>query len=182
VARSVTRPQRRSAESATTGPRAATAINVVIDETRLLFHRLRAVAEELHGGDGISAGARGVLTSLAAEGPQTVPRMARARPTSRQHIQTIVNSLLEAGLVTTARNPAHKRSVLITLTRPGERLVATMRRREARFLSELALHRGVHQLRAAATVLRDLRRALTERRSFPNRGATGARRTTRRKP
>jgi hypothetical protein len=41
----------------------------------------------------MTAGKRGVLKGLDRLGPQTVPQMARARPVSRQHIQTLVNRL-----------------------------------------------------------------------------------------
>ena len=59
----------------------------------------------------------GQLKTLS--GPQTVPAMERARLVTRQHIQTILNELLERKLVETQDNPAHKSSPLIMLSAEG---------------------------------------------------------------
>src|SRR5215203_1468558 len=100
-------------------------------EVRLAFHELRAAAEALqHDPEGLTAGHRGVLESLTRDGPRTVPALARARPVSRQHIQVLVNRLLELGLVETRQNPAHERSSLVALTPAGARRFEAMHRRE----------------------------------------------------
>jgi DNA-binding MarR family transcriptional regulator len=166
------RPGRATRDRA--GERRVAAIEELIEETRQLFHRLRATAEAMHGREGVTAGSRGVLMSLA-RGPQTVPTMARARPTSRQHIQALVNRLIEAGLVATAPNPAHRRSPLIALTRRGEARVATMRRREAQYLSRLEVQAIEGEILAAAAALRDLRGALARRAASTGRGRAGSR-------
>ena len=75
-----------------------------------LFHRLQAVADEAYHQGELSAGRRGVLRGLDRHGPQTVPQMARARPVSRQYIQTLVDVLAKEGYVGLIANPAHKRS------------------------------------------------------------------------
>jgi len=67
----------------------------LFDEIPATLHRLKAVATRVHGLDASSAGRRGILRSLDSMGPQSVPQMARARPVSRQHIQVLVNGLLE---------------------------------------------------------------------------------------
>jgi predicted transcriptional regulator len=96
----------------------------LFDETAALFHRLRAVAAEVHGQSERSAGRRGILKSRL--GPQTVPQLARARPVSRQHIQMLVNWLLKDGFVTTRENPARRRFSLVLLTPNGKRLLEAM--------------------------------------------------------
>ena len=55
-------------------------------ETVALFHRLRAVSEQIHQLGELSSGKHGILKGLGLFGPQTVPQMARARPVSRQYI------------------------------------------------------------------------------------------------
>jgi DNA-binding MarR family transcriptional regulator len=132
----------------------------VIDETRLLFHRLRAAADQVHGHGEISAGLRGVLRDLSRFGPQTVPQMARRRPVSRQHIQVLVDRLAEDGHVELNPNPAHKRSRLVCLTARGESFVATMNRREEKILGGLKISVKEKDLRTAAQVLRKLRESL----------------------
>lgn len=123
---------------------------------RRLFHKLGHGVTELHRDSGISGGMRAVLESVIAGGPQTVPQMARVRPVSRQHIQGLVNSLLEAGLVEMTENPAHKRSKLVTATTAGRAAFASMRTREAEAFARLPLARSAPELVAATQVLRDL--------------------------
>src|SRR4051794_3007825 len=61
------------------------------------FRTLRIAGGKLHGRSGPLTGERGVIMDLARIGPDTVPNMARVRGTSRQHIQAIVDRLIEAG-------------------------------------------------------------------------------------
>ena len=134
----------------------------VIDETRALFHRMTAAAESLHHKGRLSAGRRGVLMELDRHGQRTVPHMARQRPVSRQLIQAIVNDLAGDGLVERSRNPAHKRSYLISLSKKGRAHVAEMKRKESAVLSKLPLEVSSADLRVAAEVLRSLRQAFMD--------------------
>ena len=86
---------------------------------RRLFHQLKAVGTTLHADTGVTVAMRGVLETIDQKGPCTVPRMARMRPVSRQHIQRIVDELLERRLVRLDANPDHKRSPLVSLTDKG---------------------------------------------------------------
>jgi len=145
------------------GRAARPALGELMDETVLLFHRLRAVAEEVHGQGEASAGRRGVLRSLARGGPQTVPQLARARPVSRQHIQSLVNALAADGLVELVANPAHKRSPLVRLTAAGARRIEAMAARERTLLGVLRIGVTQAELRSAAETLRRVRGAFAGR-------------------
>lgn len=136
------------------------AVETVIDETRRLFHHMKAAAEQLHAAEQITAGMRGVLIDLDRSGPRTVPQMARARPVSRQHIQMLVNSLIERRCVELVDNPAHKRSKRVRLTPRGRSLVARMRKRESTALGSLGSGIPEKRLRSTAAVLRALRETL----------------------
>jgi DNA-binding MarR family transcriptional regulator len=142
--------------------RRAAALAELFDEVRLFFHRMRAVAAHVHGQGEESGGRRGVLRELARLGPRTVPEMARARPVSRQHIQSLVNGLVDDGLVEIAPNPAHRRSGLVRATERGRALVAEMERREARVLGTIGVAPREQELRAAAALLRSLRSLLAD--------------------
>jgi DNA-binding MarR family transcriptional regulator len=143
---------------------AIAALDDLVREVRLTFHQLRAAAEGLHGVDsGVTAAHRGVLESLYREGPRTVPELARARPVSRQHIQTLVNRLLELRLVRTVPNPAHKRSVLLELTPAGRTRFEDMKRRERDLLAEVARSIPESQSRRTTRSLRQLRDLLAAR-------------------
>ncbi len=128
----------------------------MISETISLFHMLHAVTNEIHESVGMTAPLRGVMNSLLKHGPKTVPQLARMRPVSRQHIQQIVNSLLEKSLVEYSDNPDHKRSKLIQLTKRGETLVAGMADREERILRKVPIDLDPKTLRNTVDALRRL--------------------------
>ncbi|MGH7909372.1 MAG: MarR family winged helix-turn-helix transcriptional regulator [Thermodesulfobacteriota bacterium] len=133
------------------------ALASLIGEVVALFHRLRMVSEQIHRQGEMTSGKRGVLGSLDRFGPQTVPEMARARPVSRQYIQTLVNQVSEEGLVEFIENPAHKRSHLVRLTTNGKELLDLMIHRETDLLSRLKLDIPEKALRDGAGVLKALR-------------------------
>ena len=130
-------------------------------ESMGLFFRLRAAGKRTGhvtpGGGGIW----GFLHSLAIEGPQTVPQLARSRPVSRQHIQQIANEAVADGLIKFIDNPAHKRSKLLRLTPQGERVDAEMTERLKTFAGYLAEDFDAAELATAARVLNALRAKLT---------------------
>ena len=132
-------------------------LEALIDETRMLFHRLKLVAEEVHGQGKLSAGRRGVLRDLHRRGPQTVPQLARARPVSRQHIQSLVNDLEDDGYVELIDNPAHQRSRLVRLTAAGGKRLRVMEQLESKLIGELDIAISQTRLRAATKVLREVR-------------------------
>ena len=139
------------------------ALELVFDEVRLLFHTLKAAAEDLHGGTSITVPMRGVLEGLLRVGPQTVPALARARPVSRQHIQAIVDELLRQKLVETQDNPAHKTSPLIALTQKGASCIRRMKEREQRVLMERKLEVSERNLACTAETLRAVRSVFNSR-------------------
>jgi DNA-binding MarR family transcriptional regulator len=133
------------------------ALEFVVDEVRLLFHRLKAAAEELHAGLRITAPMRGVMEGLDRLGPQTVPAMARARPVSRQHMQAVVYELLKQKLVETQENPAHKSSPLIALTKKGAGCIRQMKQREQRVLLKCRIQVCAKELARTAESLQAVR-------------------------
>jgi len=72
----------------------------------------------------IPSASRAALQVLQRYGPQTVPQIARARFSSRQNIQILINRLKDEGLVEFVNNPDHKRSALVRLTSQGRAAVA----------------------------------------------------------
>jgi DNA-binding MarR family transcriptional regulator len=122
---------------------------------------LKAAAERVHGEGERSAARRGVLLSLHAGGPQTVPQIANSRPVSRQHVQVVVNGLLEDHLVERVQNPAHRRSHLIRLTDAGRASVRQLLAREAAVFAELDLQASASDLAHAAEVLATLRQTFS---------------------
>jgi DNA-binding MarR family transcriptional regulator len=138
----------------------ARAIESLITEIISLYQRLQVTAERLHGFRRLSGGKRGVLRDLYKNGMQTVPEMARSRPVSRQHIQTIVNPLVEEGLVEFVENPAHRRSRLVRLTKRGVDLLEEMNRKETELLSRIETAFSEKDALDSASVIRSIRESL----------------------
>lgn len=147
----------------------------VIWRTRRLFQQLRTAGDALHEQSGITASQRAVLEFLSQHQPQTVPQIAHARSVSRQHIQNIVNELLERGLVDSLENPSHKRSSLLRMTRTGNRLFGVIRRREEKLLEVMEKKFNKKDLRTTAQTLQVIEEYLQanqwrELTSLPNKG------------
>ena len=134
-------------------------VEQLINEVRLLYQSLVQIGEAIHADSKVSMGMRAVLEYLDRNGDATVPDVARARRVSRQRIQTLVNPLLEMDLAESIRNPASKRSPLITLTTTGTKTILEMRRREGR---QMQLAMSETKIREAAQTLSELRRGLEE--------------------
>src|SRR5262245_38488077 len=95
------------------------ALEELLHRVPLLYHRLRALTQAVHG-EGETSGARRSLLRTLAAGPATVPKLARERAVARQVVQRLVDGLLADGLVALLDNPDHARSKLVGLTRAGE--------------------------------------------------------------
>jgi len=134
-------------------------IENLLNEVRLLYHRIVEVGEKLHEDEPATLGMRAVLEFLLKNGPATVPRMAHSRSVTRQHIQVLVNSLLDESLVALEENPSHKRSSLVTLTPAGQRAIHRMRKREARLFEATKFGMTRTELKAAARTLEQVRNA-----------------------
>lgn len=133
---------------------------LVIDEVRLLWNALVRRGERLHEREDLTMGMRAILEFLLRNGPTTVPNIARSRRVTRQHVQVLVNSLLERHLVKTADNPAHRRSPLMQLTARGGRTIERMRGREAAVLDDADLRLSRAELQRTAGALRRIRQAI----------------------
>ena len=131
----------------------------VLDEARITIHRTVVAVDAIHDGSAVSVPMRAVLEFLRREGNHTVSAIARARSVSRQHIQVLVNELLDHGLVGRIDNPDHRRAPLIALTDRGAAEIDEMHRRERTTLEPLLLDRGditEARLRDAADVLAEI--------------------------
>jgi len=131
-------------------------------ETRLLFQALKQWGDAIHEGLGLTAATRGILDALLLEGAATVPRIARERGASRQHVQQLVDALLERDLVERRRNPNHKRSMLIALTDKGRALVENVRAEERNAIGRIQAGVSDHAIEEAELVLAAWRIALQD--------------------
>ncbi len=136
----------------------------VLDQARLMIHRAVVAVEAIHHGSTVSVSMRAVLEFLRREGDHTVSAIARARSVSRQHVQALVNELLDQGLVKRIDNPHHRRAPLIGLTERGADEIDEMHRRERAALEPLLHDRPnlTHErLAVAAEVLADIGALMT---------------------
>jgi DNA-binding MarR family transcriptional regulator len=141
-------------------PKKVVALEALVDQSESVSLGLRDATDEIHADLDLSPGMRSLLRHLAAQGPATVPEIARARGVSRQHVQMVVNRFRERGLVKFIDNPQHQRSRLVRLNKAGKKLVAEMDRREEHIWRVVELKVKRRDLEAAAGVLSRLRRLL----------------------
>ena len=132
-----------------------------------LFAEVNSIAVRLRSGsasagreDSFSGGVSGVLQALGADGPQTVPGIARHRHTSRQNIQVVVNRLKKAGLVEMEDNPAHKRSALVRLTEKGKAGLGQIQEAESGRLGRLLAQIPEEDVACTRRVLNQIRQSL----------------------
>jgi DNA-binding MarR family transcriptional regulator len=135
-------------------------LNNVIRDIRLCFNHLRARADEMYIDLGVNASMRAVMESLDRDGEQTVPAIARGRGVSRQHIQVIVNGLINAELVKARDNPEDKRTVLVSLTDQGRAIFDEIQKREIVELQRLSRAFSADELTSTQDTLRRLVNAL----------------------
>ncbi len=137
----------------------------LIRHIRSCFHQLKALGDEFHRKLGITTAMRAVMESLAEDGEQTVPQMARLKAVSRQHIQVNVDALAKARLVRFSDNPGHKRSPIVALTPIGRTTFTGMRRREGGVLVHVAKGFTTDELHKASNTLRKLKDSLVAMRA-----------------
>jgi len=147
------------------GPRRE--IELLIAEVTAFATELKQATRSALAGQELLPGEASVLQILEELGPKTVPQIAKARSTSRQNIQVLVNRLIAEGCLEANRNPAHKLSALIVLTVRGKELLATATKHEARIVDTLAAMASAEKVSALAAteVLRRLRELLIKCRS-----------------
>ncbi len=86
---------------------------------RRIFRGMGQVANDRLAEKGLTAADRAVMEFLYPDNALSVPEIAARYNVSRQHIQVTVNALLEKKLLASKKNPRHKRSSLIILSKKG---------------------------------------------------------------
>jgi len=99
-------------------PRAQKITEIWLESLRLFF-KLQALGKETGAVAANNSSTWGFLHTLMTAGPSTVPKIARMRPVSRQHIQIMANDMEAEGLIRFTANPKHKRSKLVEITDEG---------------------------------------------------------------
>jgi len=132
----------------------------VFHEVRTCFNQMKSLAEQLHQDLGVNPSMRAVMEALSAKSPQTVPDIAKSKGVSRQHIQTVMNSLQKEGFVDTLDNPAHKRSPFFDLTSKGRKVFTKIKEREKAPLHRLAATMSSESLECAQEALLQLNQHL----------------------
>lgn len=124
-----------------------------------LYFRIEAITQAT-AGFAQAGGEWGVLRTLVSEGPQTVPEIARSRPVSRQHCQTIANGLEAKGLIEFIENPRHKRSMLLRVTKAGRARFEQMRKQFVAAGEAYAPAFSADEVRAATDICRRARKLI----------------------
>lgn len=120
-----------------------------------------AAGDILAAGEGLTAARWQVLGALAlAERALTVPQIARRMGLTRQAVQASVNRLRSERLVDAGKNPDHRRSPLIRMTKLGAARYAALEQRQIDWINDLASGLKRSELATAARVLQELSKRL----------------------
>jgi DNA-binding MarR family transcriptional regulator len=123
---------------------------------RRLFRSLAHKSNENLQVHGISVADRAVMEFLYPNERLSVPEIAERYQVSRQHVQVTVNALLQTNLLDSEKNPRHKRSPLITLTREGRSLFAQILSGDRAFVEQLISTIADKDVRATRRTLETL--------------------------
>lgn len=129
---------------------------------RRLFRAMGQKANESLESLGITAADRAVMEFLYPDHRLSVPEIAERYQVSRQHIQVTVNSLQEKGLVSTRKNPRHKRSPLILLNPAGCALFERILKQDVSLIEDWFANTPVEERRQTRSTLEVLFNRLSE--------------------
>ena len=132
------------------------ALNELIGITRALAETLKSATLALHAAQDLTVSERSLMLELKKSGPTTVPALAKSRNVSRQFVQATANPLLEAGVLMTKTNPAHRRSKFLMLTPRGVEMIREAMRKEGGLLKVLAQEVDSDEIKRAAQTLANL--------------------------
>jgi len=135
----------------------AAAIDFFFNQVSGLAKAARDYSYGSHRLKGVPVGIAAVLQLLLQGGPRSVPNIGRARSTTRQNTQILVNRMLEEKWVELVTNPAHKRSALVQLTEEGRQLAQSVAEREAELHRLVSTQLSADELEAAIALLVRLR-------------------------
>lgn len=102
----------------------------------------------------------GLINLLGNEGALTAVQVAKARQSSRQNVQVVLNELLTLGIVSSQTNPRHKRSVYYKLSSTGEAIYAHNHEAYDKYLKVLGQSLSEQEVHESVEVLKKLSLAL----------------------
>lgn len=137
----------------------AALVTELILETFRLNGRLLAAGDRLTRDLGLSS-ARWQVLGAIEESPLPVAQIARNMGLTRQAVQRVTNDLADAGLVTFAANPDHRRAKLVKLTASGRKTLEEVWRRQIDWSNHLSAGLDAAELDKALTTARALRQRL----------------------
>lgn len=135
----------------------------LVEETYRLFYALRQADERLHGSEETTEAERGPLFALFADGPTTVPAVARTRSVTRQRIQQVMNTLVDLKFVERLPNPLSEKSPLYGLTATGRKKAMAMLGRERKMFRDFSAVTTDRRLRTTISVLQSVRQEVERR-------------------
>ncbi len=108
-----------------------------LDRLRQLTVLLGRDTDESLARHGLSSSRAPVLWVISATGPRTQRELAESLRVSARNITGLVDALVADGFVSREPHPHDRRATLVTLTRSGKALVATIAREQATFTDTL---------------------------------------------
>jgi DNA-binding MarR family transcriptional regulator len=131
----------------------------LLTEVMLLIFRangaLLSAGDRLVTDFGLTSSRWQVLGALYGQG-RTVSQVARIMGLTRQSVQRTVDSLLEAGFISSSHNPDHAKAQLISLTSKGKLALLKATDAQKEWSTGIAKYQSRDELTAAASVLKKM--------------------------
>lgn len=124
--------------------------------SRPLMQAAEEIVERGLVGTGLTVRMRSVLEILFIHGELTVPEIAERLHIKRQYVQVMVNETIASGTTDRVKNPRHKRSYHITLTKSGRDVISQVMLNERKLLEEISTNLNEKDVTAALLLVKHL--------------------------
>lgn len=104
--------------------------------------------------------ARWQVLGVVEHGPVPVSHVARIMGLTRQGVRQTADALARDGFIEYVENPHHRRAKLMRMTAKGREALAYVGQRRAGWADRIGGEQSLEDLRAAVTVLREVRENL----------------------
>ena len=139
------------------------AFTEIVVESFKLTGLLTTEGDRLSAPLGLSSARWKILGALArSESPLTVSQIARTMGQSRQAVQTLVNAMSGAGLVSFQDNPNHRRAKLVVLSTDGQDRYRRMEELQIPWANHCSAELSIDDLAVTLRTLKSLSSMLIE--------------------
>jgi DNA-binding MarR family transcriptional regulator len=140
--------------------------------TELILEVFRLNGILLEAGDRLTepvglSSARWQVLGVVEHEPTPVAHVARIMGLTRQSVQQTADALAKDGFITYTENPHHRRAKLMNITPKGRKALDYVQQCQVDWASRIGGEHSLENLKAAVTLLQQVRETLEQNRMLP---------------